>query len=114
MSDQGLLRLGARMAEVEALYVRVLQASGPGEEERGLTELAEAASLLAATARNTARDTARGAARAAAGGRPRVKDHRRRTAARNAAPGRTRRQRRIVRVRRATEWIIARSTGPTG
>ncbi|TYB48007.1 hypothetical protein [Actinomadura chibensis] len=100
MSDQGLLRLGARMAEVEGAYVRVLRAPGPREEERGLAELAEAAALLAA------------AARSVAGARPRVGEHRHRAA--TAAPERTRLRRRIVRVRRTTEWIIARAGGPRG
>ncbi|TYK53237.1 hypothetical protein [Actinomadura decatromicini] len=103
MSDQGLLRLGARMAEVEGACVRVLRASGPREEERELAELAEAASLLAAAARSMMPGTGAGTA----GGRPRAGDRR----ARATAPERTRLRRRIVRVRRTTEWIIARSGG---
>ncbi|MGP4030366.1 hypothetical protein [Actinomadura sp. 3N407] len=47
MSDQRSLRLGAQMAEVEALYARVLEAAGPCSEERRLAALAEAAGGLA-------------------------------------------------------------------
>ncbi|MFC4048811.1 hypothetical protein ACFOY4_03865 [Actinomadura syzygii] len=115
MSDQGLLRLGARMAEVEGACVRVLRASGPREEERELAELAEAASLLAAAARSMMPSTGTSTGASAgtstgpgtAAGRPRGGDRRPRA----GAPERTRLRRRIVRVRRTTEWIISRSGG---
>ncbi|TDB96174.1 hypothetical protein [Actinomadura sp. 7K534] len=95
MSSQRLLRLGARTAEVEALYVRVLEAPDRRSEERRLAELAEAAARLAATAR------------AAAG--PRRAPHRRTANPRPA--GRSRLERRMIRVRRTTDWIIERAAG---
>lgn len=88
MSDQRLLRLGAHMAEVEALYGRVLESADPCSEERRLAALAEAAGRLAETA-----------------GRPG------RPAAVRPPAGRTRLERRIIRARRTTEWIIARAGG---
>ncbi|WP_230420966.1 hypothetical protein [Actinomadura soli] len=94
MSDQRLLRLGAQTAEVEALYARVLEASDPRSEQERLTALADAAGRLEEAARRAARREGTPARRMAA--RP--------------PGGRTRLERRIVRARRTTEWIITRTT----
>lgn len=90
MSDQWLLRLGAHMAEVEALYGRVLESADPCSEERRLAALAEAAGRLAETVGRQGRMPGR------------------RVTVRPPA-GRTRLERRIIRARHATEWIITRS-----
>ncbi|MFB4319241.1 hypothetical protein [Actinomadura sp. 21ATH] len=90
--DRALLRLGAQMAEVEALYARVLETPDARAERRALAELAGAGERLADLARDVAGRVPR----------PRRAPERRRVR-------RTRLERRIAGAATTTEWIIARS-----
>ncbi|MBW8487359.1 hypothetical protein [Actinomadura parmotrematis] len=88
------LRLGVRLAEVEALYAAALTAGGDADERRLCAELAAAAAALAASAR------------AAARGRPEPRP----APARRAAPRhRTRLERRLSAAERTADRIVARA-----
>ncbi|WP_165975803.1 hypothetical protein [Actinomadura rubrisoli] len=87
MGDQMML-LGARIAEIEALYACALEETDPRAERRLLAELAEAGVRLA-------KETGAAVPRPREGGRPRLR-------------------RRIVRTQRTADWIIARTTRRTG
>ena len=105
--DLALLRLGAQMAEVEALYARVLEMPDARAERRALRELAGAGTRLAELAGSLAGGrTPAGSGRRRAGRRPWT----RRTVA-SRRPARTRLERRIARVQHTTEWIIAHAGG---
>ncbi|XVQ14671.1 hypothetical protein ACQP1W_19695 [Spirillospora sp. CA-255316] len=109
--DRALLRLGAQMAEVEALFACVLDTPDAQAERRALRELAGAGTRLAELAGTLA------------GGQappepPRRSPARRSPARRRAAgthrPARTKLERRIARVQVTTEWIITHAGGRTG
>jgi plasmid stabilization system protein ParE len=104
--DRALLRLGAQLAEVEALFACVLDTPDAQAERRALRELAGAGSRLAELAG------------ALAGGQAPPEPPRRSPARRRAAgtrrPARTRLERRIARVQVTTEWIITHAGGRTG
>jgi hypothetical protein len=95
VSDEALLRLGARVAEVEALYACLLDAPGPAAERRALLELAGAGARLAELACVSVGHDAT----------VRRPTDRKRTAAR------PRTHRRIAWVQRGADWIIARAGG---
>ncbi|WP_395108486.1 hypothetical protein [Actinomadura sp. SCN-SB] len=110
--DRALLRLGAQMAEVEALYARVLETPDAQAEGRALRELAGAGMRLAELANAAAEG------RTPWPGTPatRVSRPRRAVGARAAAragtrSNRTKLERRIARVESTTEWIITRTGG---
>jgi hypothetical protein len=110
--DRALLRLGAQMAEVEALYACVLETPDVQAERRALLELAGAGTRLA----ELARDAAEG--RASCLGpparrvpRPRPGSGRARARAPMRAGSRTKLERRIARVQSTTEWIITHTGG---
>ncbi|MFC4056304.1 hypothetical protein ACFOY4_42030 [Actinomadura syzygii] len=94
MDENRLLRLGVQMAELEALYARVLEAADPHSEQHRLAALAEAATRFSETAR-TAAHHEQMPSRHPAARRP---------------VRRTRLERRISHTRRTTEWIITRAT----
>src|SRR3954454_10176395 len=90
-TDKTVLRLGAQVAEVEALYVAFLEADNAQAERRMLAQLASAGARLAELA-----DTVAGV----------------RAQARRRVPERPvadRVQRRIARAQRCTDWIISHS-----
>jgi hypothetical protein len=95
VGDEALLRLGAQVAEVEALYAYVLDALDPAAERRVLLELAAAGARLAELACGSA-------------GRQATV---RRPASRQRAAARSRTQRRIAWAQRGADWIIARAGG---
>ena len=114
MSDQPLLRLGAQMAEVEALYACVLNASDQHTEQRALRELAGAGARLtdladaAAGPPDGGRKTATGAVAARAPKRPvRIRI----ACSAPAPPRRSKLQRRISGARRTVDWIVSRTGG---
>jgi hypothetical protein len=90
--DRALLRLGAQMAEVEALYARVLETPDARAERHALDELAGAGERLAGLARDVA------------GTVPRP-----RRAPRARRVHRTKLERRIAGAAGTTERIIARA-----
>ncbi|MFD0688559.1 hypothetical protein [Actinomadura fibrosa] len=92
MGDQ-MIVLGARIAEIEALFACVVEAADPRAERRLLAELAEAGARLAAEA------GAAGARPGAAVPQPRG----------GRGGGRPRLQRRIASTQRTADWIIART-----
>ncbi|WP_242902175.1 hypothetical protein [Actinomadura terrae] len=83
--DERMMVLGARVAEIEALYTCVLETGDPRARRRLLAQLARAGTRLSADARTS--PSGRGA-----GPRPRLR-------------------RRIVRARRTADWIISRADG---
>ncbi|WP_157430847.1 hypothetical protein [Actinomadura macra] len=96
-----MLTLGARIAEIEALYTCVLDTTGTRAERRFLAELAETGARLADEAGTAAR-TARprpASTRPGGGARPRP---------------RPRLRRRIARTQRTADWIIARTGRRSG
>ncbi|GAA2401558.1 hypothetical protein GCM10010191_06050 [Actinomadura vinacea] len=105
--DRALLRLGAQMAEVEALFACVLDTPDAQAEGRALRDLAGAGARLA----ELALDMAGGKASMAPARRVpkhRVSEHR---VPEHRRPARTRLERRIARVQVTTEWIIAQAGG---
>jgi hypothetical protein len=109
--DRALLRLGAQMAEVEALYACVLETPDAQAERRALTELEGAGLRLAELAHAMADG------RTPYPGRParRVPAPRRlaragvRTVVRTGS--RTKLERRIARVESTADWIIGHTGG---
>jgi hypothetical protein len=93
-SDEALLRLGARMAEIEALYGCALAAADAQTERRLLIELATAGARLV--------EQARAAATGKTAGRSAVRPP--------AAPG-DKLRRRITSAQHTADWIIARVGG---
>lgn len=114
-----LVRLGAQMAEVEALFACALDARDAAAERRLLAELAMSAARLAALAETAAS----GEAAANDEAQP-VSVPRRRTPGAPAPAGTGRKpggagrrpaarpkvRRRIARTQRTADWIIARTT----
>ena len=110
--DRALLRLGAQMAEVEALYACVLDTPDVQAECRALAELAGAGIRLA----ELARDAADGRAPCLGPPARRVPLPRQGSAGAGTRaamrPGtRTKLERRIARVQSTTEWIITHTGG---
>jgi hypothetical protein len=103
--DRALLRLGAQMAEVEALYACVLETPDAQAERRALIELEGAGLRLAELAHAMADG------RTPCLGRPGGRVPGPRRTARTAAPARTKLERRIARVESTTDWIITRTGG---
>jgi hypothetical protein len=101
LKEQPLLRLGAQMAEVEALYACLLDAPDSRMERRALLELAGAGSRLADLAH------------AAAGGREKA-TARHHTGLPRATSRKTKLQRRISGALRTADWIVTRAGGATG
>ncbi|GLW67641.1 hypothetical protein Arub01_58840 [Actinomadura rubrobrunea] len=123
MGDQPLLRLGAQMAEVEALYARVLDAPDQRTERDALLELAGAGARLADLARGAAgvpaggpkaTDGAVAGGGAQSGGRRKGAPVRVRTACSAPPPRRRKLERRISGARRTVDWIVSRTGGTTG
>ncbi|QXJ25523.1 hypothetical protein AGRA3207_007030 [Actinomadura graeca] len=100
-----MLTLGARIAEIEALYTCVLDAAGTPARRRFLAELAEAGARLAdEAAGHTGRAVAPLPGPAGPGG-----------GARPPRPRpRARVRRRIARTQRTADWIIARTARRAG
>ncbi|GAA3938734.1 hypothetical protein GCM10023085_20190 [Actinomadura viridis] len=121
-NDRVLLRLGAQMAELEALYAHALSTPDVREERRALAELAGAGTRLAELAHAVAgglEDTGlEGDGPVRVTGRAMPPAHRaarRRRHDRAAKPRRrTKLERRISRVTTTTDWIIARAGGSPG
>jgi len=97
-----MMVLGARIAEIEALYSCVLETADPRVERRLLAELAEAGTRLAADAGTAARKGPRAVPAPRRGTR-------RPGRAGGRAKSRPRLRRRIVRTQRTADWIIART-----
>ncbi|MFF5262351.1 hypothetical protein ACFY4C_25720 [Actinomadura viridis] len=122
-NDRALLRLGAQMAELEALYAHALSTPDVREERRALAELAGAGTRLAELAHAVAGGLEDAGPEGGDGlvrltGRVAVPAHRaarRRRHDRAAKPRRrTKLERRISRVTTTTDWIIARAGGSPG
>ncbi|MCW2918387.1 MAG: hypothetical protein JWN52_6455 [Actinomycetia bacterium] len=98
-SDEALLRLGARMAEIEALYGCALAATDAQTERRLMIELATAGAQFV--------EQARAAATGKTAGRSAVRPP---AAAKPTAPG-DKLRRRITSAQHTADWIIARVGG---
>jgi hypothetical protein len=95
------------MAEVEALYARVLEMPDVRAERRALTELAGAGLRLA----ELAHDVADGRTPCLGHSVQRVPRPRRASRTGPRRGTRTKLERRIARVESTTEWIITRTSG---
>ncbi|WP_344945612.1 hypothetical protein [Actinomadura miaoliensis] len=113
MGDQPLLRLGAQMAEVEALYACVLNASDQHTEQHALRELAGAGARLADLAHAAAGppDGGLAATGAVAARGPKRQVRVRITCSAPAPPRRSKLERRISGARRTVDWIVSRTGG---